>query len=73
MILKKLLKQDLALQILNQTDHSLKEKIKKVIALIKDELRGQIMNELVGLRAKTCSYLKENNNEDKKRHKKSGS
>ena len=34
---------------------------------MKDELGGQIMKEFVGLRAKTQSYLKENNDEDKKR------
>ena len=27
---------------------------------------GQIMKEFVGLRAKTCSYLKDNNDKDKK-------
>ena len=30
------------------------------------ELGGQIMKEFVGLRAKTYSYLKDNNDEDKK-------
>ena len=42
-----------------------KGKNKKVSELIKDELGGQIMNEIVGLRAKTYNYLKENNDEDK--------
>ena len=39
---------------------------------MKDELDGQIMKTFVGLRAKTYSYLKDNNDEDKKakRHKK---
>ena len=43
-----------------------KGKNKKVIVLLKDELGGQIMKEFVGLRAKTYSYLKDNNDEDKK-------
>ena len=33
---------------------------------MKDELRGQIMKELAGLRARTYSYLKENNDEHNK-------
>ena len=39
---------------------------------MKDELAGQIMKELVGLKEKTYSYLKDNKNENKKnkRHKK---
>ena len=43
-----------------------KGKNKKVIGLTKDELGGRIMKKFVGLRAKTHSYLKENNDEDKK-------
>ena len=50
-----------------ETDRPLlKEKIKKVIRLIKYELGRKIMKEYVGLRAKTYNYLKENNGEDKK-------
>ena len=45
------------------------EKNKALIELIKDELGGQIMEEFIGLRAKTYSYLKENNGEDKKKQK----
>ena len=33
---------------------------------MKDELGGHFMKEFVGLRAKTYSYLKHNNDEDKK-------
>ena len=33
---------------------------------MKEELGGQIMTKFVELRAKTYSYLKENNDEDKK-------
>ena len=32
---------------------------------MKDKLGGQIIKEFVGLRAKTYSYLKENDDEDK--------
>ena len=34
------------------------EKNKRAIGLMKDELGGQIMKKVVGLRAKTCNYLK---------------
>ena len=37
-----------------------------MIGLMKDELCGQIMKRFVALRAKTYSYLKENNDEYKK-------
>ena len=37
---------------------------------MKDELGGQIMKEFVELRAKTDSYLKHNNDEDKKKKQK---
>ena len=34
---------------------------------MKNELGGHIMNEIVGLRLKPYNYLKDNNDEDKKR------
>ena len=49
-----------------------KGKNEEVIGIVKDELGGQILKKFVGLRAKIYSYLKDNNDEDKrvKRHKK---
>ena len=67
--LQKMLKQDLTLQVLNETDHWVNEKNKQVIGLMKYELGVQIMKEFVGLRAKTYSYLKDNNDEDKEKQK----
>ena len=43
-----------------------KGKDKKVIGLMKVELGQQIMKEFVELQEKTYSYLKDNNDEDKK-------
>ena len=43
-----------------------KEKDKKVISLMKDEIGGKITKEFVGLRAKPYSYLIDNDSEDKK-------
>ena len=43
-----------------------KGKNKKVTGLMKDDLDRQVIKEFVGLRAKTCSYLKGNNDKDKK-------
>ena len=43
-----------------------KGKNKKVIGLMKNELGGQVTKEFDGLRAKIYSYLKNNNDEDKK-------
>ena len=64
-----MLKQDLTQDLkrdFEQADHYLKGKNEKVIGLMKDELGGQIIKEFVRLRAKTDSYLKDNNDEDKK-------
>ena len=41
----------------------------KVIRLMKNELGGQIMKKFVGLRPKTYSYLKDNNDEAKERER----
>ena len=46
-----------------------KGKNKKVIGSMKDELGRKIMTKLVGLRAKTYSYLIDDSSEDKKRTK----
>ena len=43
-----------------------KRKNKKVIVLMKDELGGQIMKKFVGLIVKAHSYLKDNNDENKR-------
>ena len=61
-----MLKVDLILPTMNQTDHCLKEKIKKVIGLMKDEFAGKMMTKFVGLRAKTYNYLIDDGSEDKK-------
>ena len=44
-----------------------KKKRKKVTGLMKDELGEKIMTKFVGLKAKTYSYLMDENSEDKKR------
>ena len=49
---------------MNKIGHYLKEKI-KVIGLTKDELGGKIMTELEAQRLKTCSYLADDNAENK--------
>ena len=57
MAFTKMSKQNLALQILNETDNSQKKKIKIIIELTKDEFGGEIMPNYFWLRAKTYSYL----------------
>ena len=66
--LQKMLKKDLILQTItiNCIPHYIKEKDKKVIGLLKDELSGEIMKELAGLRVKTYSYLIDYVSVDKK-------
>ena len=54
--LQKLLKQDLTPRITNWKERYQKEK-KKLIGLMKDELRRKIMREFVELREKTYRYL----------------
>ena len=48
--------------------YSLKEKIKKIIELMEDELSGNIMEKFVGLRAKTYSYLIDDDGKEKKQN-----
>ena len=51
----------------NSIDRPLpKGKKKKVIGLLKNELGGKIMTKIVGLSAKTYSYLIDDSSEDKK-------
>ena len=66
-VLQKMLKLDLILQIMNWTEHCLKQKIKKATGLNKDELGGKILTKCDELRANTYSYLIDDNNEGKKK------
>ena len=59
-----MLKLDLILQIMNY--HCEKEKSRKVIGLMKDELGRKVMTKLIRLRTKTLSYLIDYGGEDKK-------
>ena len=56
----------LTLQFLNYIDHCLKKKNEKVIEFMKVELDEQIIKEFVRLITKTCSYLKDKNDENRK-------
>ena len=58
---------------MSYTGHYLKEKKKKVIGLMNDELGIKIMTEYLGLRAKTHSYLTYINDENKKKSTKNAS
>ena len=49
-----------------EIDRPLSKGKNKVIRLMKNELGGQIMKEFVGLKAKSYSYLKGNNDKNKK-------
>ena len=65
-----MLKLDLIPQIMNQIGCQQKEKNKKVVGLMKDKLGRKIKTKVVGLRAKTYSYLIDDSTEDKKGTKK---
>ena len=68
-----MLKKDLILQIWNQIDRCQKEKNKKVIGLMKYDLSRKIIPEIVELKGKLYSYLRDDGSKDKKtkRNKKS--
>ena len=53
-----MLKLDLILQIMNQRKHCIKEEMKKVTGLMKDELGGQIMKEFVDLKTGKTTMMK---------------
>ena len=59
-----MLKQDLAVQTMNQ--NAVPKNNNKKKRLMKDKLSGKIMTKFVGLRAKTYSYLIDDVSEDKK-------
>ena len=68
-ILLIILKKDLIHQIMmmNVIDPRLKERVKKVIGLMKDELGGEkVMTEFCSLRPNTYSYLMDDGGSDKK-------
>ena len=59
-----MLKQDLAVQTMNQ--NAVPKNNNKKKRLMKDKLSGKIMTKFVGLRAKTYSYLVDDGSEDRK-------
>ena len=61
-----MLKLDLILQIMNQIDRCLKEKIQKVIGLRKSEEGLKIMTKFVGLKVKSYNFLTDDCNDYKK-------
>ena len=67
-ILLRILKQDLTLGIMNQTDHCLKGK--KGSWIKKDELRRKITKEFVGLIAKIYSYLTDDSEDEESKYTK---
>ena len=60
----KFLRQGLILQVVNQTEHYLKEK-RKVIRLMKDKLSGKNNIKFVTLRSNTYRYLTKVDDENK--------
>ena len=61
-----MLQLDWTVQIMNQINHCLNEKMKIKIGLINDELGEKIKTKFVGLRAKSYSYLMNDGSEDTK-------
>ena len=59
-----MLKQDLAVQTMNQ--NAVPKNNNKKKRLMKDKLSGKIMTKFIGLRAKTYSYLVDDGSEDRK-------
>ena len=64
--LQMILKKDLIHRIMKSVDHCLREKIKKVIRLMKDELGCKDYNKMCKTYLKTYSYLIDDGREDKK-------
>ena len=65
-ILQMMLKKILIYQIMKLIDHFLHVKNKKVVGLMKDKLKGKVMEEFGALRPKTYSYLMDNGKSNKK-------